>query len=535
VRYAIAGGSVIDGTGAAAKACDIYVADGHIADVLPSSDDHRGWELVDARNLTIAPGFIDVHSHADNAPFLEEDDTSKILQGVTTEVVGNCGFSLAPVEPSRRDALWEFLGRVIPPCSFSGASFTEFLETTDRLGYVTNYAPLVGHSVLRIAAMGAARRAPTEAELSAMQSFLEESLDAGAFGLSSGLIYAPGAFADTDELVSLAQFLRPNTLYATHMRNEGDALLEAVGEALEIGRRAGVRVQISHHKAAGRSNWGKTRDSLRLIARARESGVDVNQDVYPYIAGSTMLAATLPPEAHEGGEAATLRRLRDPATVKRYKTEVESENPPFESLIRNSGYENIIVAGTASGAFEGESVREIAQRLGMGEFEALVRVLLEEKLRVTMIVFSMDEGDVERVVRDAHTVVGSDGLPPGFGGKPHPRTFGTFPRIIARYVRERGALSLEEAVRRMTTLPAQIFHIADRGTIAPGLSADLVAFDAHTMSDDLDYRDPIRPPVGIRWVMQNGTIVVRDGLYLGGRHGMRLTPATAHPASPVQW
>jgi N-acyl-D-amino-acid deacylase len=527
MKIVIAGGSVIDGTGSPALQNDVYVLDGSIADVRPASDDHRGWDVIDATGLTVSPGFIDVHSHADNAPFLESDDTSKILQGVTSEVVGNCGFSLAPVEPSRRGALWEFLGRIIPPCPFAGSTFTDFLTATDRLGYVTNYAPLVGHSVLRIAAMGAQRRRPTSKELTAMRGLLEESLDAGAFGLSSGLIYAPGAFADTDELVALAECLRPNTLYTTHMRSEGDSLLEAVGEALEIGRRAGVRVQVSHHKAAGRRNWGKTRDSLELISAARKSGIDVHQDVYPYVAGSTVLAATLPPEALEGGDAATLRRLEDPETVRRLKDEAERDRPGFESLIQMAGYENIVIAGTASGAYEGESIRQIAARLDVGDFEALVRVLLEERLRATMVVFMMDDDDVERVLRDPHTAVGSDGLPPGFGGKPHPRTFGTFPRIIARYVRERRVLSLEEAIHRMTGLPARIFRIADRGTIAPGLSADLVAFDPKEISDDLDYRDPIREPRGIRWVLQGGNAVVRDGMYLGGRCGVRLKPALA--------
>lgn len=491
----------------------------------PHSEHHGGWSVLDATGLTISPGFIDVHSHADNAPFLDGDDTSKILQGVTSEVVGNCGFSLAPVEPSRRDALWEFLGRVIPRCNFSGSSFTEFLQTTDALGYVTNCAPLVGHSVLRIAALGAEARPPTSTELSLMRAMLEESLDAGAFGLSSGLIYTPGAFAQTEEVVSLAQCLRPNTLYATHMRSEGDALLEAVREALEIGRCAGVRVQISHHKAAGRRNWGKTRESLQLISDARLSGVDVNQDVYPYTAGATVLAATLPPAAHDGGEAATLRRLEDPTIVQQYKAEVENDHPAFESLAQMAGYENIVIAGTASGDFEGESIRQIARRLQMGDFEALVHVLRVERLRVTMIVFMMDEDDIERVLRDEHTVIGSDGLPPGLGGKPHPRTFGTFPRVLARYVRERSVLSLEEAVHRMTGLPARIFRIADRGTITPGLSADLVAFNPTTISDDLDYADPIRKPAGIAWVMQNGTVVVKDGRYIGGRYGARLKPA----------
>jgi N-acyl-D-amino-acid deacylase len=525
MKCVIAGGDVIDGTGSAARRCDVFVADGEIADVRPTSDHHPGWEVTDAAGLTIAPGFVDVHSHADVAPFIGEHDTSKILQGITTEVVGNCGISVAPVTPERRDTLRRVLDRLMPHSDFPGSTFAEFLDATDARGYVTNYAPLVGHTTLRIAAMGAENRPPTARELAAMESLLDASLEAGAFGLSSGLIYAPGAFADTEELVSLAKRLHANTLYTTHMRSEGDALLEAVNEALEIGKRAGVRVEISHHKAAGRRNWGKTADSLRTIAAARATGQDVFHDVYPYTAGSTMLVALLPPEAHEGGDEAILRRLDDPAEIARLKAIAESERADYENLIVLAGYDNIVIAGTASGNFEGLTLCEIAQKLGVAEFDALLHVLRAEQLRASMVIFMMDEGDIERVLTDPYTVIGTDGLPPGFGGKPHPRTFGTFPRVIARYVREHSVLSLEAAIHKMTALPAHIFRISNRGRIAPGLVADLVAFDADRISDDLDYNDPVRNPVGIRWVMQQGETVVKDGRYLGTRRGVRLRPA----------
>ncbi len=525
MKFVIAGGDVVDGAGTAGQKCDVFVSGGVIAEVRPASDNHVGWDVVDASGLTVAPGFIDVHSHADNAPFLEDDDTTKILQGVTTEVVGNCGISPAPVNPSRRDQLKRILDRLMPNASFSGSTFSEFLAAADARGYITNYAPLVGHTTLRVAAMGAENREPNANELEMMQSLLEESLDAGAFGLSSGLIYAPGAYAGTDEIASLATCLRPNTLYTTHMRSEGASLLEAVDEALEIGRRGGVRVQISHHKAAGKENWGKTADSLRAIAAARANGQEIYQDVYPYTAGSTMLVALLPPEAHEGGDAAILRRLEDPLALARFKAKIENDRSSFENLVHMAGYENILISGTASGAFEGQTLREAARHLGVSEFEALVHILRTEQLRAAMVVFMMDEGDVERVLSDRYTVVGTDGLPPGFGGKPHPRTFGTFPRIIAEYVRKRRLLSMEKAIEKMTSLSAQIFRIPDRGRIASGCIADLVAFEADRISDDLDYRDPVRHPVGIHWVMQQGEMVVKDGTYLGKRRGKRLRPA----------
>ncbi len=527
MKLVIAGGDVVDGTGTAAQKCDVFVSDGVVTDVRPASDQHAGWDVLDATGLTVTPGFIDVHSHADNVPFLAEDDTSKILQGITTEVVGNCGISPAPVKPAHRSELKRILDRLMPDSSFSGWSFSEFLAAADARGYVTNYAPLVGHTTLRVAAMGAENRHADASELAMMQSLLDEALDAGAFGLSTGLIYAPGAFGDTDEVANLAARLRPNTLYTTHMRSEGRAMLEAVDEALEIGRRAGVRVQISHHKAAGKENWGKTEDSLRAIAAARANGQEVYQDVYPYTAGSTMLVTLLPPEAHEGGDTAILRRLEDPAAVARFKEAVESERSPFENFIRMAGYDNILISGTASGAFEGQTLREAAQQLGVGEFEALVHILRTEELRAAMVVFMMDERDVKRVLADPYTVVGTDGLPPGFGGKPHPRTFGTFPRIIAEYVRKEQLLSLEEAIRKMTSLSAEIFRIPDRGRIAPGLVADLVAFQADRISDDLNYRDPIRHPAGIHWVMQQGDTVVENGTYHGKRRGKRLRPSSS--------
>ncbi|MGH7715150.1 MAG: N-acyl-D-amino-acid deacylase family protein [Vulcanimicrobiaceae bacterium] len=501
---------------------DVFIVDGSIDGVRPHSDSHAGWDVIDATGLTVTPGFVDAHSHADNVPFLAEHDTSKIFQGVTTEIVGNCGFSLAPVNPRYRS---EHLGRVsMWRHEFSGSTFAELLDDADKRGYVTNYVPLVGHGTLRVAAMGMDDRAPTASEQTHMEDLLEEALDAGAFGISTGLIYPPGTYSKTDELVKLTSRMPKRALYASHMRGEGSTLLEAVSEALCIGEESSRRVMISHHKATGKRNWGATVQSLGLIQAARARGVDVYQDVYPYIAASTYLSTLIPPEYHAGGRDATLARLTDQASLARLQTQLSQFGDGFDNRILEAGYDHVLIASTASGAFEGMTIPEIAASLGKTEFEALVHVLVSERLTPTMIIFLMDEGDVERVMSDERTAIGSDSLAPGAGGKPHPRMFGTFPRVLSHYVRERSVLSLEQAIYKMTGLPAEIFRLDDVGAIAPGKAADLVAFDAATVADDLDYRDPVRQPKGIAWVMQAGETVVQNGQHSGTRCGRRLRP-----------
>ncbi len=525
-----AGATVVDGTGGPAAAYDVFVSGERIEDLRPHADTHAGWNTVDATGLVIAPGFIDVHSHGDNAPLLPDDDTMKILQGVTTEVVGNCGISLAPTSSRHRAALLASLEAVMPVHESIGADFADLLRATDAHGYVTNYVPLVGHGTLRLAAMGMERRAATSPERAFMRASLEEAIEAGAFGLSTGLIYPPGVFSDLDELVDLAKCLPSGTIYTSHIRGEGDTLLDAVAEALAIGEKAHVPVQISHHKACGKKNWGRTRDSLELIRQARARGVIVHQDVYPYTAGSTYLKAVLPPEFHEGGNEATLERLRDPERLRALRKTLESDTSDFQNFVAEAGYDGILIAFTPSHRFEGRTIAEIATELGCPPFDALIRVLVNEQLAAMMTIFLMNEEDIARVLRDEHTVIGSDGAAPGVQGRHHPRSYGTFPRVIAQHVRELGTLTLESAVHKMTGLPARIFNIPDRGTIAPGKFADLVAFDSQTFSDDLDYRDPVRNPKGLAWVTLRGTQVVRGTAYLGRRCGARLQRNEIHAA-----
>lgn len=514
----ICGGKVADGSGGPLRAADILVVDGVISEIAaPGSLDTSFAVLLNAGGQVVCPGFIDVHSHADNAPLLAEDDLSKVHQGVTTEVVGNCGFSLAPVIPGREEQLAGLLGRLFPPLQSEWSTFAELLTVTDACGYVTNYAPLVGHNTLRIAAMGMASRAPTVDEMRQMTVYLESALAEGVFGLSTGLGYPPGMGAASEELVALAKVLPAGRVYATHMRDEGAQLLRSIAESVAVAEQAHCQLQVSHLKSGGRTNWGRVGAALDLLTDARARGLAVGQDMYPYTAVSTMLTACLPSWFEEGDSAMVLSRLQNTDALARARAEAS------HGAVFRSGQDGVLVATTGSHLHEGRTLVEIAEEIGVDPFEALVRVLREEQLRATMVVVSMDDADVDAVICDPASMVGSDGLPPGLGGRPHPRQYGTFPRILQRYVRERQLLGLSEAVRKMTALPADTFGLRNRGRVVQGAIADLVIFSPDTVREVSTYADPVRPPTGIASVMMAGRLVVHGGRWLGTRRGLRLS------------
>ena len=357
-----------------------------------------------------------------------------------------------------------------------------------------------------------------------MIGLLHDALDAGAFGMSTGLIYPPGMFADTDELAMLAGQLGSEHIFTSHMRNESDEVVRSVEEIIAIGERTGRRVHVSHHKAAGRSNWGASERTLRTLAAARARGIAITQDAYPYTSGSTGLAATLPKSYHVGGQEAVLRRLRAPDAVEALREAMDRGEAGWENLAKAAGWSGILIVSTGDHRFEGRTLAELASDLACDPVSALVHILVEQELNAWMVVFMMDENDVERILSDPFTSIGTDGAPAGTGGNPHPRTFGTFPRILGRYVRERGVLPLEEAIRRMTSLAADTFGIGGRGRIVAGAVADIVVFDASIVADDCNYLDSVRAPLGIRTVLQGGNVVVADGRFTGGRHGSRLRP-----------
>lgn len=509
MQTVIANVTVLDGSGAPSKACDVWLDGERIDQVTAPGRSHGRATVVPGDGFVLAPGFVDVHSHADRSPFADEPDTTKLLQGITTEVVGNCGSS--PLNPDDDP--------------------TSYLTALDSARPVTNLAPLLGHGSLRRRVLGMARRAPRDQEARTMRAGLEQALDAGAFGLSSGLFYAPGSYADADELATLLAGLAGRPLvYASHIRNEGSRVVEAVDELLAVGRLTHVRLQLSHHKAAGLTNWGRTAETLRHIHAARGDGMVVALDAYPYTASSTSVSANLPGWVLEGGVDAALERLADPATRDRIRHECEdpASDSEWESMVAATGYDRMVVAwNPADGASQGQTLPQYARQRNLSPFAGMVHLLQSSRLAATMVAHSMDEEDLVRVLQDPQCWIGTDGVLGSRSARPHPRLTGTFPRVWREFVVKRPLLAPEEAIRRMTGGPAAHFSIPERGCVAPGWVADLVLLDPDRLTDTSTFDQPWTPPDGVAGVWIAGRRVVADGRYLGTAVGRRLTPSTA--------
>jgi N-acyl-D-amino-acid deacylase len=471
-----------------------------------------------------------MHSHSDWRLWANSRAESKIRQGVTTEVVGNCGFSPAPVTPAFREDLRGFALYVPPGMDFTWPTFHDYLHALDAGGTALNVVHLVGHGTLRIAAMGFARRAPTASELTAMQRLMGAAVNDGAWGLSTGLIYAPGSYAATEEIVEVARVAgQQGGFYASHIRGEGATLLEAVTEAIAVGRGGRLPVQVSHVKAAGRPNWGKVERALALIDAARGEGVDVAADVYPYTASSTTLRTLLPDWALEGGVDAMIKRLGDGAVRAQIRQELEAP-VTGQSLLDRIGWDNVMISYCARRKdAEGKRLSELGAARGMDPLDAALELIVDEAGKAYMILFQLDEADLRRALAHPHVMIGSDGsaLAP-YGplgeGKPHPRSYGTFPRVLGEYTREQRVLTLPQAIHKMTGLPARRLRLRDRGVIREGARADLVVFDARRIADVATYQDPHRYPRGIEHVLVNGRFVIKHGEHTGSLPGRVLTP-----------
>ena len=400
-------------------------------------------------------------------------------------------------------------------------TFGDYLKNLEALKPGINVLPLVGHSTVRIAAMGAANRAPSESELDEMEAQVARAMEEGAFGLSTGLIYAPSNYARTEELVELAKAAgRFHGIYTTHMRSEGDAEPAAIAEALRIGQEASLPVHISHHKVLGKENWGKSVDTLKMMAEARDRGVEVTCDQYPYRAGSTFLAAVLPPAVLAGGPDVFTIKLKDKSFRAQVVETIERDSAPgWENLIKGAGFEGLMISVSRHEAYVGKSISDIARMENKSPYDVIFDLVVEESLGCVIILFMMDEADIIRIMRNPWTMIGSDGIP-GFGVKKvHPRMRGTFPRILGRYVRDQGILTIEEAIRKMTSFPAQTFGVKGKGILKEGFDADVVIFDPATILDQATYEEPNQGPVGVHYVLVNGEIAAQDGKIAGATSG----------------
>ena len=446
-----------------------------------------------------------------------------VRQGVTTELVGNCGLSPFPIEPSRLDLLKTYTSFIDSGLTWDWQDGAGFVRSLENLPLASNLALQVGHGSIRIAVMGFDDRAPTPSELTAMEKLVAQAHEQGVFGLSSGLIYVPGSYGQTAELVALAKVAaRYGGFYSSHIRGEGDTLLEAVAEAITIGREAGTGVQLSHHKASGQANWGQVENSLQMIDEARAAGYDVLADQYPYTAGSTTLTALLPQWAVAGGVEVMRQRLADAATHARIYQAIAKADP--DTGARQFSPETIMICGIPHGPnkhYEGLMLSEIAVQRQQDMIETALYLLESEPKGIAMIVFTMSEADVQRVMKHPAVAVGTDGvnMNPLHGGNPHPRNYGTFPRVLGKYVREEKILSLPEAIRKMTSLPAQRLRRFDLGLVRPGCIADLVIFDPDTVTDRATFHRPHQYADGISYVIVNGLLVIEEGQDTGTKAG----------------
>ena len=515
----ITNAQIVDGSGGAPGKGSIAIAGGKIAAVGEVTG--TGARTIDAKGRTVAPGFIDMHSHSDMPLITDGNGQSKIRQGVTTEVIGESG-SVAPRKESSATQPW--------------TDFEGYFAALGKNGISPNLLSYIGTGTLRELVIGEEDKKATAADIADMQRIVSSMMGQGAFGVSSGLIYPPNAFATVEELGEVAKAAKGG-LYASHLRYDGLKLREGIEEAIAIGERGGIPVHVFHIKVTGQRNFGRMKEVIEIVEAARAKGMRVTADQYPYVASSTSLTATIPPWAQDGGTAKLIERLKNTQERARIRREMENTNPTWESRYQSAGtWQNVQLAAigrTRGGTndpvspnrkYEGMRVAEAAKQAGKDPFDFVFDLLIEERASVGCVYFIIDEADLALAMKQPWVAVGSDGSSlavegPLRAGVPHPRNFGTFPRVLGRYVRELKVIPLEEAVRKMTSLPASILGLADRGTIKAGQWADLVIFDPATVADKATFEDPFQYPVGIDTVLVNGTVVLDEGKHTNARPG----------------
>ena len=521
----IVGGHILDGSGSPWFAGSVAVKGGKIADLgrLPNASARR---VIDATGLMVAPGFIDLHSHSDYTLLVDGTAQSKIRQGVTTEILGESSSAGPVLGPAAAE-----LDRALQPLGIrrDWTTLGGYFARLERQGVSVNIASYVGSGQVRECVFGSENRAPTAEELEEMKALVAQAMREGAMGLSSGLIYPPNMFAKTDELIELAKVAAPyGGIYATHIRGEGTHGIQAIDEAIAISEQAGLPAHVFHFKMDGRVNWGRMVEQIRHIQAARDRGVDITVDQYPYIAAMTGLEMCLPPKYLEGTSEQIVARLKDPQARAEIRKAIATGLPGWEDNEVKSvgGWHGVLVASfqkPENKKYEGKRMDEVAKLMGKDPLDALCDLLITEGGSADAIYFSMSEQDVRLAMQQPWVGVGSDGTAVSpemtFAGKPHPRFYGSFPRVLGYYVREQKVLPLAEAIRKMTSFSAQIMGLTDRGLLRPGMAADITLFDPATVADKATFENPLQYAVGIPYVIVNGVVVIDKGQHTGAKPG----------------
>lgn len=524
----ITGGHIIDGTGSPWYGGEVAVKDGRIAAVgrLVNATAKR---VIDAAGLAVAPGFIDLHTHSEYTLLVDGGGQSKVRQGVTTEIIGEDASAGPFASPNQPD-----VSKSPRPAGFkrNWETLAQYFDTLQKSGTSLNVASYVGAGQVWMDVIGNVNRRPTPAGMTRMEGLVAQAMQQGAIGLSSGLIYAPNMFESTDDLIRLASVAaRYGGIYTSHVRSEGANEPQALAEAIKIGEKARLPVHILHFKITGKPNWGHAIDEIKLINAARERGVEVTADQYPYIAGWTHLEQCLPPRFLEGSLEHRVKLLRDPKVREEIRRDIAHGLPGWTNneVESTGGWHGVMVSAVMKPEdkqYEGKRMDEVAKMMGTDPVNALCNLLVNEGGTAYGIYFNMSEPDVDLIMQQPWVGIGSDGVAMNpsmaFVGKPHPRCYGTFPRLLGVYVREKHVLTLADAIRKMTSLPAHIAGLKDRGLLAPGMAADITIFNSKSVIDKATFEDPSQYPEGIPYVIVNGVVVIDNGQHTGAKPGQVL-------------
>ena len=509
---------IIDGTGAPAYDGHLGIKDGKL--VIANGSEEAA-QVIDAAGRCVTPGFIDAHSHGDLILGSEDAHLFKTTQGVTTEIVGQCGLSMAPVAPENLVAIQNMLSlgtTWFPEDMKNWTSFARYLEYADAVPKTANAKMYIGHSSLRIAVMGMENRPSTDKELDTMKGILREAMESGAAGFSTGLIYTPCCYAEEKEIIELAKVIAPfNGTYASHMRDEANFIVDAVKETINVGRQAGVQVDISHHKMLGKPNWGKQKETLRLIHEANDGGIRVICDQYPFTRNMTTLNACIPPWHFSNGFASLTDKLRSEDFRKQLRAEMENPATEYDNYYLNAGgWDGVYVSGASkTPEAEGRFITEYAELIGKDPWDAFFDLCIANNCATGGVYSSMCDEDVCEIIRDPYCIIGSDGLTRSWKEKGHPRGSASFPHAITYFVKEKGILTLEECIRKMTGLTAEYLSVKNKGIIREGYDADLVIFDYDRLQDTATYSNSNSITEGIDYVFVNGEIVYQDKQFTG--------------------